>query len=363
MTKTCRDLVARRKRLCVVLVALLASLAMSPRALAQGAPDASAVAEAKKQFAEGSALYLAGRYAEALEALRTSYDLVPSPNSELVIARCLRELGRLVEAQATFASAEVEARRRVAEGSPKYEQTASSAASEGATVRAGLGTIRVRLEAVEAGAKLTVDGVATAIPADGDLVIWHPPGRVSVSVRGSSGLEQNQIATIRAGAEVTMGFTRPEPPLPSALAPQVSQQERAPPVDPVLQRERPGPSGSSGSPWAKPAALASGVVTVAGAGMFVGFWVAGHGLYQDLKSACGQMTGCGSPAQRSEAQTGKNDELIANVSLAVGAVAAAATIAFAAIAISDPPPPRTTRRTPWHLRVGVTSLGIVTEFE
>jgi hypothetical protein len=336
---------------------------MPTGALAQGFTDPSALAAAKKRFAEGSTLYLAGRYAEALEVLKTSYDLVPSPNSELVIARCLRELGRLVDAQSAFADAEVEARRRVAEGSAKYEETANSAASEGAAVRAGLGTIRIRTEGAEAGAKLTIDGVATAIPAKGDLIVWHNPGQVSVSMGAASGLEQTQVATIRAGAEVTMGFARPEPPAPSGPPPQVPQREPAPLVDPVLPDAHRSPNGSAGSRWAKPAALASGMVTVAGASMFAGFWAAGHGLYQDLKTACGQMPGCGSQAQRSQAQTGKNDELIANISLAVGAVAAAATVTFVTIAIFDPPPQRTTWHTQWHLLVGATTLSIVGELQ
>ena len=42
--------------------------------------------EAKHRFSQGSEKYLARRYSEALDDLRVSYRLVPSPNSGLLIA-------------------------------------------------------------------------------------------------------------------------------------------------------------------------------------------------------------------------------------------------------------------------------------
>ncbi len=189
MRRAWLDVLGRQKILWNVCVCLVTVLAVPRRADAQAPPDAAVVAEAKKLFSDGSSLYLAGRYAEALQALKESYKLVASPNSQLVMARALRDLGRVVEAQEAFAAAEVEARRRAAEGSPKYEQTADSAASEGAAVRSGLGTIRIRVEGVEPGTKLVVDGTPTPLPDEGILVVWHTPGDVSVSVRSASGLE------------------------------------------------------------------------------------------------------------------------------------------------------------------------------
>ena len=142
MTKTSGGARAWRTLLCIVCAWSFSNVAVVPRALAQDSSSATAVAKAKKLFAQGSALYLAGQYGQALELLTNSYNLVPSPNSELVIARCLRDLGRLVEAQASFASAEQEARRRAGQGAPKYAQTADSAAVEGAAVRSSLGTVQ-----------------------------------------------------------------------------------------------------------------------------------------------------------------------------------------------------------------------------
>ena len=54
-------------------------------------------------------LYDAKHYAEALTAFRASHDVVKSPNTRLMIARCLRELGRLGEAYAETAATIAEA--------------------------------------------------------------------------------------------------------------------------------------------------------------------------------------------------------------------------------------------------------------
>jgi tetratricopeptide (TPR) repeat protein len=53
---------------------------------------------AQKMFEAGDALYEAGRYEEAAEAFRQSHSLVKSPNSRLMFARSLRELGKTEEA-------------------------------------------------------------------------------------------------------------------------------------------------------------------------------------------------------------------------------------------------------------------------
>jgi hypothetical protein len=53
---------------------------------------------AQKTFRVADDLYDAKRFEEALTADRASYDIVASPNSRLMIARSLRELGRLEQA-------------------------------------------------------------------------------------------------------------------------------------------------------------------------------------------------------------------------------------------------------------------------
>ena len=117
-------------RMLVMLAGLLGGavpVLATPRiAFAQSEDDRE---EAKRLFAQGSTAFLAKRYTEALESLRVSYRLVASPNSGLLIARCLRELNRPVEAVTMYDSVALDARRHAAEGDTKYAQTADVAAS------------------------------------------------------------------------------------------------------------------------------------------------------------------------------------------------------------------------------------------
>jgi hypothetical protein len=324
-----------QRKLPWILCAGLAAQATPLPALAQGPTEASAMVEARKLFAQGSAFYLAGKYADALEVLKASRDLVPSPNSELVIARCLRELGRLVEAQEMFASAEVEARRRAAEGTQKYEKTANSASTEGAAVRALLGTLRIRIEGVQANTKLEIDGLPSSIPVDGDVVVWHTPGDVAVSVRTSTGAEQKQVATLRAGAAITMSFAAPQP--PGAREPISLEPPNEPLVFAARPAEGPTPTAreSSGGSWATAAALTTGALALGGAGVFIGFHLDANSAYRQLFNSCGKTGGCG-PAERSKADSGKTSQLIANVGLIAGSAAAAAALTFTIISVSHP---------------------------
>jgi hypothetical protein len=346
----------------VACAGFLTSLSELPTAIAQDSTTSSAAIEAKKLFAQGSALFLAGRYDQALEVLRRSYDLVPSPNSKLVIARCLRELGRAVEAQQAFAATEGEARRRTEQGAAKYKQTMDSAATEGAALRARLGTIHVRVEGAVDDAKLEVDGASTELPQDGELVLWHEPGEATISLRSGSGLEQKQTVTVRAGAELTVGFGQPESPPPepaptstTTTPPSAAPANASPPMAIPQRPER----TSSASSWARPAAIASGVLTVAGAGAFIGFGLASEDVYKNLKKQCGNQCG---PSNRNDAQRGQTEQLIANISLVAGSIAAAATATFVIIAASSPARPRTVSPTGWKVVVGATKLGVVAEF-
>lgn len=289
--------------------------------------------EAKRLFAQGSSEYLAKRYGEALEDLRASYKLVPSPNSGLLIARSLRELNRRVEAVDMYATVAADARRRAAEGDAKYGQTADVAASEGAVVRATLGMVRVRIAHPPPGSSVEIDGVAS--PAtDSEIVVLHVPGNVTVKFKPKTGAEQSQRATLVAGGDVRMEFTAASP-------------ETAPPPSPPPIETPPQPPPARGEPpaWTVPAAVVAGGFALAGTGVFIGFGAKSTSIYDDLAAKCG-TTGCG-PADRATADAGKRDQTIANVGLAVGIAGAASMITFLLIRAYAPrsasaPPQRLT---------------------
>ncbi len=282
--------------------------------------------EAKRLFQQGSSELLAKRYPEALEDLRASYKLVPSPNSGLLIARCLRELTRRVEAVETYGTVAAEARRRAAEGDAKYAQTADVAAAEGGVLRATLGLVRVHVSRPSPGSTVEVDGVSR--PAtESDIVVLRVPGEVTVRFKPAVGAEQSQRATVAAGADVKMEFSSSVP---------------APLPPPPPRGALPAPE-TNGSPpsWTIPAAIVSGGLALAGTGVFIGFGLKSGSIYDELNARCGP-TSCRA-ADRAQADVGKRDQTTANVGLAVGIVSAAATFAFLLVRAYGPRSTTSTR--------------------
>jgi hypothetical protein len=267
--------------------------------------------EAKRRFSQGSEKFLTRHYAEALEDLRASHRLVPSPNSGLLIARCLKELKRPVEAYETYAAVAVDARKRAADGDPKYMQTAEAADAEGAVVRSTIGSIRVRVLHPPPGSSIEMDG--SSWPAnDTGIAVLHVPGEVQVKFRNAGGGEQSQRATVVSGAEVHVEFDAGAPTTPP------------PPPRPKDKIEPPPPVEGPPPGWTLPAALVAGGVTIVGAGVFVGFGLESESIYSRLQKRCGP--GNCSAVDKSEADAGKRDQTIANVGLAVGIVGAASLI-------------------------------------
>jgi len=288
---------------------------------------ADSVDDARALFTEGSASLKAGRPQEALEKLERSYALVPSPNTELLLGRALREVGRKVDALRALEHAEVEARRRGNAGVTRYGQTEAAAHAEAASLRAQLGTLRVRVAHPEE-ATLSVDGIPVPIAPEGDTTVVHEPGRVEVAVARSGEAEARQIVTVDAGATVQMEFASREAKPLVVRVPEPARREPAP------------------VPWAVPAAITAGGVMVVAGGIFTGFALKSGATYDALSDRCGPRS-CG-PADRADADAGKRDQTIANVALVVAGAAAAAALSFVVVKVfSRSDSPRVARgRTP-----------------
>ena len=304
-------------------LALTAATLLWSSAALSGEPeptDPQTVDAARFDFTEGTAHFQAKRWAEALKAFEHSFSLVPSPNTELMIARCLRELGRRVDAANVYASAAAEAHRRAMAGEGKYKQTADVAAAEGAAVRLQLGTIHVHVTR-PADATLTVDKKVVELSKDGDATILHEPGTASVTVSDATGAEQRQTVTVQPNTTVQMDFS-----VQGAAPTQVPERTPLPPAPPA-------PAPQSGPSWPVPAALISGGVALAGLGVFIGFGASSQSTYDALAARCGPAS-CG-PGDREEADSGERSQTIANVGIGVSAVAAVATIVFVAVALTS----------------------------
>ena len=138
-------------------------------------------AEAKTLLVDGSNLFKQERYEDALGKLERSYELVPSPNSALMIARCLVKLDRPVEAYEHFQRAEKEAGARLEE-QPRYRPTFEAAKSEGQAVRETLGAVVVRVSDAPAGTVVELQAREQRLER-GEATLLGKPGSAEIVVR------------------------------------------------------------------------------------------------------------------------------------------------------------------------------------
>lgn len=277
---------------------------MSTPASADGART-----EAMKLLRDASRLFTEHRCEEALPKLERSYDLVPSPNSMLMIARCSSELGQHVEAYERYTTT-----LDLASTNERYARTAQSAATEQQALRDQLTIVKVRLVDAPPGTTVRIAGAQT--PLDGDVARRvAAPGRIAVEVSAPSRADLTRELTGRAGSELFIELTVPEET-----------------IDPGPEPTPTAADASSGSDWALYGAIAGGVMGLVGMGMFVGFGVSNQQAYADLEERC--APNCGSDFT-DDIVAGERDGLIANISLGVGLVGLATGTAMLVVYLVD----------------------------
>jgi hypothetical protein len=258
-------------------------------------PDPAAVEEAKRLYAEAHSHFVAGRCGDAMPLLLRANALVPSPNSGLLIARCLVTENKPVAAAGRYGEVERDALNLVRAGETRYGDTAAAAAKEGAALRALLGTVKIRLKP-RSGVALEIDGAPTEIGAAGETIVLHEPGSAKIGFVLPAG-KRERVVSVTAGKESLVSY---------------EAEDTAPPP---VQGQRPSP----GLPWT---AYASGGVALAGVISFAGFGLASESTYSDLKNHCAPSC---QPTDEAEADRGRRFQTIANVSLVVSAVFAVVT--------------------------------------
>src|SRR5262245_41999969 len=82
------------KRHVAVAVLAAAPLMIAGSGSASAQPSAAETQRATTLFVKGTDLLKLKKYPQALEQFKQSYALVPSPNSHLYIARCLKFMGQ-----------------------------------------------------------------------------------------------------------------------------------------------------------------------------------------------------------------------------------------------------------------------------
>ncbi|MDI1433428.1 tetratricopeptide repeat protein [Polyangium sorediatum] len=309
--------------------------AQAPAAAAT--PSAADVAEAKKKFEAGSNLFKTGKFEKAIEEFRASYAKVNSPNSHLYVARCLREMGKLVDAYLEFEKVAAEAQT----AGEKYAQTGETAKVERDELNTKLTLVSVDVATPESGARLTIGGVE--VPQDR----WGKPfpampGTVDIRLESGAKPAASQSLTTAAGESktVSIGFASPKTGGGDGSG------------DGSGDGGSGGETGSKGMSGMRIGAFAAGGLGVAGFVTFAVFGSMSNATYDDLKATCGGPC----PADRQgDVDKGKMQQTVANVGLIVGAVGVAAGATLFVLSLKKDKKPEAAHT---ELVVGPAHLGV-----
>jgi hypothetical protein len=262
--------------------------------------------QAQSRFLKGKEKYAKKDYEGALVEFRASLEIIGSPNARLYVGRCLRELGRIVPAYVELGRTEVEANELIHED-PRYEKAGESAHEERTKLEPSLAFINVEVTHATDDTKLKVNGdeirragwnePIPVLPGTAEIVVEQPgqaPLQKTISVQ----------ATDRKVVSIDLADAVP------------------PPVAKVEAPKPPEPSGN----MMRTMAWVAGGVAVVGVGAFVVFGLKSNSTYSDLDAAC--KSGPCPPGRQDDIDSGRTDQTIANVGLAVGLTAAAASAAL-----------------------------------
>jgi hypothetical protein len=249
-------------------------------------------------------------YDEALVEFRASHEIVASPNTRLELARCLRTMGKIVAAYAELGRAMVEAKELVAQDN-RYQRAYDAAAAERAEIEPQLGFVTLTIEHATDQSTVRIDGEeirraawgeTAPVAAGGAEIVVETPGHSPVKRTVSLAAGQKMQLTIDA-----------QPQEASAVAAAPS------PAEPPPERH-----GFAMTPrtWA----YVAGGVGVVGLATFGIVGAMAQSTYNDLGSAC--HNGPCPASKADEISSGKTQETIANVGLAVGVVGLAAGVAL-----------------------------------
>ena len=282
--------------LCALSLHFVAGDALS-QTNAEGAaePSEGDVRKATELYAKGKNLLESGQTTEALEALEQSYATVPSPNSSLLIARCLRDMERTEAALRRYEQTENEAKAKIDAGEAKYKPTADAAAAERKDLLSKVGTIKVQVKNAPKSTDIVLNGAAEPLPADGQLSLRALPGDTRVQIRPFGKEPLTRTVNVKTGADSELDIDMAA--TPSSGASMLSHRK-----------------------WMLPAAIGAGGVGVVGMGLFVGFGVSSQATYDELRRKCGFSC----RGRRSEVESGATQQTVANVGLALGLVGLAA---------------------------------------
>jgi hypothetical protein len=321
-----------RRRFSVLATGVLAcAMLATPPALAAGVDPAKATAaqktDAMTHFTAGKAAVDAQNWEKAALELRASLDIVDSPNARLVLARALRDSGKLTEAWAEYGQT-IDDAVKLNDAGGHYGPAMGSAQIERGELEPKLAFVIVSYDKAPPDATLKVAGrVIPAAAWAAPIVV--PAGAVDVVVTDPTGKEIARKTVAAAVGEKTAVDLDAPPPAPATPAPAMAPSaDDIPPADRPDQPAPPPPAdtSSSGRSTLRTYSYLAGGVGAAGFIVFAIFGAMEKSTYSSLQSACpGNVC---PPSKSGDVSNGKTQELVANVGLGVGiaGIAAGATL-------------------------------------
>jgi hypothetical protein len=252
--------------------------------------------DAQAKFEKAMKEYEAKRLDKALEAFRDSYNTVASPNSHYMVARTLRDLGKLSEAAAEYQGVIDEAK-----ADQRYAETLASANSEFEELKARLAFVTVQLQGAPDDATVEMGGTVLDKAKLGTPIIVEP-GDITVRVRSSKGDMEKSVAAAGGKTETVLFDLTTLAPPPVAAPPSDSGQVEVDTKKFGLKQ------------WA----YVAGGVGAAGLLTFGVFGLMNNAKHSSLEDAC--PGGHCPPEKSGDIDSGKTYQTVANVGLVVGIV-------------------------------------------
>jgi hypothetical protein len=197
----------------------LALLSIAGRVGAQGVNVELATADQKKEataaYRDGMKAFDENNASVALDQFRKSFELVASPNSQLMIARALVHLDRLSEAHAQLVEV-IELATALARSNPKYQTTADAAQKELSELEPKLAMVSVTVPVA-----VTLNG--NPIPAtQWGKPLALPPGKAVFQFKASDQVgEQSLDLSAGDSKQISLDLPKPSPPPAAPVAPPV----------------------------------------------------------------------------------------------------------------------------------------------
>lgn len=296
-----------------VALAALISLAALPVSTARA--DTTPTAAQRKAFGEAQALFDGGDFAAALPLFEALAAETSSPNAQLYVARCLRELGRTTEAYDRMLATVRDATAK-AQADSKYDATRNAAAGELALLEARVAHVILAIADAPEGVDLRLDGAPVDAARMGSAMTVLP-GKHRIELSGPD------LEPVLREIELAGGESKTV----TLLAKRAAERGPSTPGTPA-----PAPRSSGGG-----LRVLGFVAAGLGGASLVGFGVTGamsNGKFATLEEECGGAR-CTDPGYADVVDDGKTFETIANVTLVTGIVLVASSIPLIAFGGPD----------------------------